>query len=110
MAYDGELADRMRDVLVGEPGVTEKRMFGGLAFLVDGHLAASASSKGGVLLRVEPGRTDELVALDGVEPFEMRGRAMTGWLRVAPEAVATDEALAHWVRLGVDHARSLPPK
>ena len=110
MAYDEELADRIRDVLLGVPGLTEKRMFGGLAFLVDGHLAASASGQGGMLLRVDPADTDSLVQEPHVERFRMRGREMGGWLRVLPEAVATEEALRSWVAHGVAYARSLPPK
>ncbi len=110
MAYDSDLADRIRQQVGAEPGLTEKSMFGGLAFLVGGHLAVSASGKGGLLLRVDPQRTAEFVAHDGVERAVMRGRAMDGWLRVAPGTVSSDEALRRWVAIGVDHARSLPPK
>ncbi len=110
MAYDEGLADRIRDVVTGEAGLTEKRMFGGLAFLIDGRLAASASSQGGMLLRVDPGETDALVEPPHIDRFEMRGRAMKGWLRVGPEAVATDDALTLWVDRGVAYARSLPPR
>ncbi|MEO5851955.1 MAG: TfoX/Sxy family protein [Nocardioides sp.] len=110
MVYDEGLAARIRAVLEGEPGLTEQRMFGGLAFLVGGHLAASASSRGGMLLRVDPARTEELLDPPDVDRFEMRGRGMDGWLHVLPGAVADDEALAAWVGLGVDHARSLPPR
>ena len=110
MAYDEELADRLRDVLHGEPGLTEKQMFGGLAFLVDGRLAVSASSQGGLLLRVDPADTERLVAEDSVSRFRMKGREMDGWLHVLPEAVATDESLRSWVAHGVAYARSLPPK
>jgi hypothetical protein len=110
MAYDHELADRLREVLAGEKGLTEKAMFGGLAFLLGGNLAVSASSKGGLLLRVDPDRTEELVGRPHVGPFEMRGRAMSGWLRVDPAAVETDDELQRWVAEGVSYARSLPPK
>lgn len=110
MAYDEDLADRIRDVVAGEPGLTEKLMFGGLAFLVNGNLAVSASGQGGVLLRVDPGRTDELVDGQRVRRFEMRGREMDGWLRVDSQAVATAEELRRWVDLGLSYARSLPPK
>jgi len=110
MAYDEELADRIRRVVQDEPGLTEKRMFGGLAFLVDGHLAASASGQGGMLLRCDPASTETLAAEPSVSRFRMRGREMDGWLHVQPAAVATDEALESWVARGVAYARSLPPK
>ena len=110
MAYDRDLADRIREQLAAEAGLTEKSMFGGLAFLVDGHLAVSASGQGGLLLRVDPQHTEEFVTHDGADRFVMRGRPMDGWLRVAPEAVADDEELRRWVAIGVGYARSLPPK
>ena len=114
MAYDVELADRVRDVVetLDTGGVVEKRMFGGLAFLVGGHMAVAASSQGGLLLRCPPAETDSLVASDPGRTgrFEMRGKAMEGWLRVDPEAVATDADLRRWVEVGVEHVRSLPPK
>jgi len=110
MVYDEELANRIREVVLGEPGLTEKKMFGGLAFLVDGNLAASASSQGGMLLRVDPAQTESLVGEPHVGRFEMRGRAMDGWLHVGQEAVPTEEALRQWVGRGVAYARSLPAK
>jgi hypothetical protein len=110
MAYDEELADRIRDVVSGEPGLTEKKMFGGLAFLIGGNMAASASGQGGMLLRVDPAETESLVSEAYVDRFEMRGRAMDGWLRVGLEAVETEESLRSWVGHGVAYARSLPPK
>lgn len=110
MAYDVELSDRVRDLVESEPGLTEKRMFGGLAFLIGGHMAVGASSHGGLLVRVDPARTDELVDEPRVGRFEMRGRAMDGWLRVDAEAVALDDDLERWVHHGVTYARSLPPK
>lgn len=110
MAYDQELAERVRGVVAGEPGLTEQRMFGGLAFLIDGHLAVSASSKGGLLLRVDPVETESLVSEPLVQPFEMRGRAMTGWVHVTSSAVETDDDLQRWVGHGVTYARSLGPK
>lgn len=113
MAYDGELVDRVRDLLQGEPGVTEKRMFGALAFLVDGHLALGASSRGGLMLRVDPADTESLVAESGVTRFEMRGRQLDGWLHVAVgavEDVAGEDTLGRWVGIGVTRARSLPPR
>ena len=110
MAYDEDLADRIRQAVRGEGGLTEKRMFGGLAFLINGNMAVSASSKGGLLLRVDPVQTEALVEEPHVGRFEMRGREMNGWLRVDAEAVITDAELQGWVRHGVDYARSLPAK
>ena len=110
MAYDEELADRIRRVFEGEPGLTERRMFGGLAFLVNGHLAASASSQGGMLLRCDPADTEACVDQPGVNRFAMRGREMDGWLHVSPEAVDTEGTLDEWVDRGLRYARSLPPK
>ena len=110
MAYDADLADRVREVVRAERGLTEKRMFGGLAFLIHGHMAVSASSKGGLLLRVDPAKTESLVNEPHVGRFQMRGREMDGWLRVDTGAVETDDDLQRWVSLGVTYARSLPPK
>lgn len=110
MSYDLVLADRLRDHLQGVRGLTERRMFGGLAFLVNGHLAVSASGRGGLMVRVDPDRTDELVADPVAERFVMRGRPMDGWLRVDLDETASDEVLGHWVDLGLAWARSLPPK
>ncbi len=110
MAYDEDLADRIRSVIQDQDGVTEKQMFGGLAFLVNGHMAVSASGHGGLLLRVDPGETDSVLREDGVTRFEMRGRAMDGWVRVAPSATASDQELTRWVQVGVSYAGTLPPK
>jgi hypothetical protein len=110
MAYDEDLADRIREQLSGSAGVVEQQMFGGLAFLINGNMAVAASGKGGLLLRCDPEQTGKLVAAPNVGPFEMRGREMDGWLRVDPAAVRTKAALARWVRVGVAYARSLPPK
>jgi TfoX/Sxy family transcriptional regulator of competence genes len=110
VAYDAELADRIRKVVGGERGLSEKRMFGGLAFLIDEKMAVSASSKGGLLLRIDPTQTVSLVSEPHVRPVEMRGRAMDGWLRVDAEALETEDDLRHWVNHGVAYARSLPPK
>jgi TfoX/Sxy family transcriptional regulator of competence genes len=110
MAYDQELAERIRELVAGEPGLTEKRMFGGLAFLIGGNMAVSASGRGGLLVRVDPADSDALIATTGAELAEMRGRPMPGWLRVAPENVATASDLATWVRRGAACARSLPVK
>jgi TfoX/Sxy family transcriptional regulator of competence genes len=110
MPYDEDLAHRIRDLIAPEDGVTEKPLFGGLAFLVGGHLAVAASGQGGLMVRVEPEQTDALLAKPHAAPFEMRGRAMQGWLRVADEGVRTKRQLEPWVRRGVAYARSLPPK
>ena len=110
MAYDVELANRIRDVVGAEPGLTERPMFGGLAFLIHGNMAVSASSKGGLLLRVDPAKTGSLVSEPHVRRFEMRGREMDGWLRVDAEALDTDDDLRRWVSHGITFARSLPPK
>lgn len=110
MAYDEDLADRIRALLATDHDVMEKKMFGGLAFLIGGNMSVSASGHGGLLLRCDPEETDELVSEPGARRFEMRGRAMDGWLRVEAEAVETPEDLERWVAVGVDYARSLPPK
>ncbi|HEY2224504.1 TfoX/Sxy family protein [Actinomycetospora sp.] len=109
MAHDEELAERVRAALNGQEGLTEKRMFGGLAFLLDGHMAVASSSQGGIMVRVDPAREDQLLAGLGVEPMIMRGRPMTGWLRVAREQL-DDAALRGWVGEGVAYVRTLPPK
>ena len=110
MAYDEELANRLREVVQDEPALTEKKMFGGLAFLVNGNVAVSASSKGGLLLRVDPAMTESLVSEPDVSRFEMRGRQMDGWLRVDASAVESDRELRRWVNLGIAYATSLAPK
>jgi len=109
MAYDEELAERIRGLLPDLP-VTEQKMFGGLAFLVGGHMAVAASGKGGLMLRCDPADSDRLVAEPGASRMVMRGREMDGWLRVASEAVAGDDDLARWVEVGTTYAGSLPPK
>ncbi len=110
MAYDEELAARIRELVAGERGLMEKKMFGGLAFLVDGNMSVAASGQGGLLVRVDPDESDSLVRKAGVELMEMRGRQMSGWLRVDADAVRTKKQLAMWVERGVAFARSLPPK
>jgi hypothetical protein len=110
MAYDEALADRIRDLLGPERDLTEKKMFGGLAFLVGGNMAIAASGQGGVLVRVDPEQSDALVAETNAKPMVMRGREMAGWLRVDTEDVGTDAELAKWVQHGLGYARSLPPK
>ena len=110
MAYDEELADRIRAEVAGERDLTEMKMFGGLAFLIGGHMAVAASGQGGLLLRCDPDDTDALLQEPGAEEFEMRGKGMQGWLRVEQSAVDDDAALRQWVERGVAYARSLPPK
>jgi TfoX/Sxy family transcriptional regulator of competence genes len=110
MAYDEDLANRIRELIAGDPDVTEKKMFGGLAFLVGGNMSVAASGQGGLMVRVDPADTDALLRRPNVGPFEMRGRAMQGWVRVDAEGVRTKRQLEPWVKRGVGYARSLPPK
>jgi hypothetical protein len=110
MPYDKDVADRIRAHLGAAAGLTEKAMFGGLAFLINGNMAVSASGHGGLLLRVEPATSADLINEPQVRRFEMRGRQMDGWLRIDPEVLGTDDELAHWVDIGVSYARSLPAK
>jgi TfoX/Sxy family transcriptional regulator of competence genes len=110
MAYDEALADRIRELVSDERDVTEKTMFGGLAFLVAGNMSVAASGQGGLLVRVDPGDSPALTKKPGVALMEMRGRSMAGWLRVESDAVRTKKQLAAWVERGVGYARSLPPK
>src|SRR5262245_16898245 len=110
MAYDEALAERIRELVAGESGLTEQKMFGGLAFLIGGNMAVAASGQGGALVRVDPDESDSIVASTSARPMEMRGRQMQGWLRVAPEELRTKRQLARWVKLGTTYARSLPAK
>jgi hypothetical protein len=110
VAYDEDLAERLRELLTGEPLLSEKRMFGGLAFLIGGNMAIAASGQGGVLVRVDPAQSDKLVDTSNAEIAVMRGRPMDGWLRVAAEHLRTKRQLAKWTGLGAAYARSLPPK
>jgi TfoX/Sxy family transcriptional regulator of competence genes len=110
MAYDEDLANRIRELLASEPELSEKQMFGGLAFLIAGNMSVSASGQGGLLLRCEPAETDALLGKPHARVFEMRGRTMDGWLRVDAEGVRTKAQLERWVALGVSYARKLPPK
>jgi len=109
MPYDRDLADRIRGLLPAEP-VMEKAMFGGLAFLVGGHLAVAASGRGGLMVRCDPADSDRLLEQPGTTRMVMRGREMDGWLRVTGEAVAEDGPLEEWVRVGTTYAGTLPPK
>lgn len=110
MAYDEELAERIRELLDDQRGIEEKKMFGGLAFLLKGHMAVAASGQGGILVRVDPEESEELVATTNAYPMEMQGRKMSGWLRVDAEDVRTKRQLTKWVTLGTTFAGSLPPK
>jgi len=110
MAYDEVLAHRIRELLGDERGLGERRMFGGLAFLVDGHMAVAASGRGGLMVRVEPDDTPALVRRAHVGPFEMRGKELAGWVRVDDDGIRTKRQLGAWVQRGVSYARSLPPK
>ena len=110
MAYDEDLAHRIRELMVDESDVTEKKMFGGLAFLVGGNMAIAASGQGGVLVRVDPAQSERLLATTDAVPMEMRGREMDGWLRVDPDSLRTKRQLAKWVGVGATYVRSLPAK
>src|SRR5437879_5792598 len=100
----------MRELLAGEPGLTEQKMFGGLAFLIGGNMAIAASGQGGALVRVDPGQADRLVETTAAEAAVMGGRPMQGWLRVESEALRTTRQLEKWVKVGSAYAASLPPK
>ena len=110
MAYDEELAGRIRDLVGDEPGLTEQKMFGGLAFLIGGNMAIAASGQGGILVHADPDEADSLVASTDAYLMEMRGKEMRGWLRVDSEHVTAKPELAKWVELGTSYARSLPAK
>ncbi|HEX4563800.1 MAG TPA: TfoX/Sxy family protein [Solirubrobacteraceae bacterium] len=110
VAYDEDLANRIRELIAGEEGVSEQRMFGGLAFLINGNMSVAASGQGGLMLRVEPDETDALLKKPHARPFVMRGREMQGWLRVDDAGVRTKRQLGPWVKRGVAFARALPAK
>ena len=110
MAYDEALATRIRELIAGRPHLTEKKMFGGLAFLIGGNMSVSASGQGGLLVRVGPDQSDALVAAGEAEMAFMGGRTMRGWLRIASERVQTKDQLARWVDRGATYAQSLPRK
>lgn len=110
MAYDEDLARRIRELVAGQSGLAEKKMFGGLAFLLGGNMAIAASGQGGLLVRVDPNESDALVAKTSAETMIMRGREMRGWLRVDASDVTTKRELAQWVERGIAYARSLPKK
>ena len=110
VSYDEDLADRIRELVAGEAGLTEQKMFGGLAFLIGGNMAVAASGRGGLMVRVDPATSAALVAKTNAAPMEMGGRSMEGWLRVSADDVTTKRRLTAWVARGVGYARSLPPK
>lgn len=110
MAYDEHLANRIRELLADQPAVTEKKMFGGLAFLIGGNMAVAASGQGGLMLRCDPAGSDKLIATPHASKMVMRGREMDGWLRVSDEGIKTKRQLEPWVKRAVQYARSLPPK
>jgi TfoX/Sxy family transcriptional regulator of competence genes len=110
MAYDEDLAHRLRELLADEDAITEKRMFGGLAFLLHGNMSVSASRNGGLLVRIDPAETDAALARPHVALMEMGGRRMAGWITVAPDGVRTKRQLASWVKRSVAFAKTLPPK
>jgi TfoX/Sxy family transcriptional regulator of competence genes len=110
MAYDEDLANRVRELLAANVQFNEQRMFGGLAFLIGGNMAVAVSGQGGLMVRVDRGDTEALLSKPHARPFEMRGREMQGWVRVDAEGVGTKRQLEPWVRRGVSRARSLPPK
>ncbi len=110
MAYDEDLANRIRELIAAEADLEEVRMFGGLAFLIAGNMSVAASGQGGLMVRVERDGTEELLAKPYARPFEMRGRAMRGWVRVDAEGLKTKRKLEPWVKRGVAYARSLPPR
>ncbi len=110
MAYDEDLANRLREQLAGEEAISEKRMFGGLAFLLHGNMTVSASRSGGLLARVDPAETDSALAQPHVARMDMGGRSMDGWIAVAPEGLQRDGDLAAWVQLSLAYVRTLPPK
>jgi TfoX/Sxy family transcriptional regulator of competence genes len=110
MAYDEALAERVRAVISLREHVTEKKMFGGIAFMVGGNMACGVSSGSELIVRLDPEETEKALAEPGVRPFDMTGRPMKGWLLVEPAAIEADEQLASWVDAGADFAASLPPK
>lgn len=110
MAYDEELAERIRALTIDEPPLIEKRMFGGLGFMLDGNMAFAASGAGGLMVRIDRAESDELTTRPGAGPMEMKGRTMKGWLYIEPYGLEDDDALAEWISIGLDFAQTLPPK
>jgi hypothetical protein len=110
VAYDQELADRIRLLIGDDPRPIEKKMFGGLAFLIGGHMAITASRQGGIMVHVSPEECETLIATAGAVQVEMRGRTMPGWVRVSSDELGDDDQLKPWIERGLGYARSLPPK
>ncbi|HLW95192.1 MAG TPA: TfoX/Sxy family protein [Solirubrobacteraceae bacterium] len=110
MAYDEDLANRLREQLAGEAAITEKKMFGGLAFLLHGHMTVSASGRGGMLVRLDPAANDAALKRPHATLMTMGGRTMEGWIRVAPAGIATKRDLGAWVKRSLDYVKTLPPK
>ena len=110
MAFDEKLASQLRDLLARESKVTEKKMFGGLAFLVNGNMCVSASGKGGMLVRIDPDETKAALDRPHVTRMVMGGRSMDGWIRVAPAGASTKREIEPWVRRSLDYVKKLPPK
>jgi len=110
VAYDEKLAERIRSLIANEPDVGEQKMFGGLAFLIGGNMAVAASGQGGLMVRVDPAKGETLIAKSHARPMEMRGRSMSGWLRLDSDDVRQKRELSKWIDIGVSYAKSLPPK
>jgi len=110
MAYDEDLANRVRALVGGESGLDEKRMFGGLAMMLNGNMAVVIRGKGGLMVRVDPATSEQLLKEPGTQPMEMRGRSMAGWITVEAAACTQAADLKRWVRRGVTYARGLPAK
>jgi TfoX/Sxy family transcriptional regulator of competence genes len=110
MAYDEDLADRIRELIAAERGVEEKQMFGGLAFLINGNMSVAASGRGGLMVRVPPDETEKLLGREHVEPMVMAGRETRGWLLIAADGLKTKRQLQSWVTRGVGYAKNLKPK
>jgi TfoX/Sxy family transcriptional regulator of competence genes len=110
MPYDEDLANRLRELLADEDAVTEKKMFGGLAFLLHGHMCVSASRTGGLLVRIDPADTEAALERPHAARMEMGRRTLDGWISVAPDGVRTKPDLATWVERGVAYVKTLPPK
>lgn len=108
MAYDEEMAGRVREILAREPDFTERKMFGGMGFMLGGNMAVAAGSQGRLMVRVPPHEAEQLILAQGVERMVMRGRELAGWLLVDPDVVADDEALENWVARGAQYVRDLP--
>lgn len=110
MAYDEQLAERIRDLLLGEPGTTERKMFGGLGFMIEGHMAVAAASSGNLMVRADPADAEAWTDGEHVNPMVMRGRETRGWLLVDAEGLDSDDVLELWVGRGVAYVQTLPAK